>query len=160
MLLIPNALCWSSRKCNCTCALRAEVQLCLRVTRKSWQKLFAGKNFVKILVTVQTQFRSHSEQQRAFGNSNICHCYVMYTAYCLINAFQYLGVKAYFLRFSFYIPTWWIWSRRWRQKFKLSIQLYITIICLTTFGHEERIRLDILTRKRPVFRSMRIVLTL
>ena len=74
MLLIPNALCWSSRKCNCACALPAEVQLRLRVTRRSWQKLFAGKNFVKILVTAQTQLRSYSEQQRAFGNSNICNC--------------------------------------------------------------------------------------
>ena len=41
-----------------------KVQLRLRVTRRSWQKLFAGKNFVKILVTAQTQFRSYSEQQR------------------------------------------------------------------------------------------------
>ena len=49
-----------------------KVQLRLRVTRRSWQKLFAGKNFVKILVTAQTQLRSCSEQQRAFGNSNIC----------------------------------------------------------------------------------------
>ena len=72
MLLIPNALCWSSRKCNRACALPAEVQLPLRVTCRSWQKLFAGKNFVKILVTAQTQLRSCSEQQRAFGNSNIC----------------------------------------------------------------------------------------
>ena len=73
MLLIPNALCWLSRKCNRACALPAEVQLRLRVTRRSWQKLFAGKNFVKILVTAQTQLRSYSEQQRAFGNSNICN---------------------------------------------------------------------------------------
>ena len=51
----------------------AEVQLRLRVTRRSWQKLFAGKNFVKILVTAQTQLRSYSEHQRAFGNSNICN---------------------------------------------------------------------------------------
>ena len=72
MLLIPNALCWSSWKCNCACALPAEVQLRLCVTRRSWQKLFVGKNFVKILVTAQTQLRSYSEQQRAFGNSNIC----------------------------------------------------------------------------------------
>ena len=40
-LLIPNALCWSSQKCNC--ALPAEVQLRLRVTRRSWQKLFASQ---------------------------------------------------------------------------------------------------------------------
>ena len=73
MLLILNALCWSSRKCNCTCALPAEVQLRLRVTYRSRQKLFAGKNFIKILVTVQTQLRSYSEQQRAFGNNNICN---------------------------------------------------------------------------------------
>ena len=73
MLLIPNALCWSSRKYNCACALLAEVQLRLRVTRKSWQKLFAGKNFVKILVTPQTQLLSYSEQHRVFGNSNICN---------------------------------------------------------------------------------------
>ena len=38
MLLIPNALCWSSQKCNCACAFPAEVQLRLRVTRRSWQK--------------------------------------------------------------------------------------------------------------------------
>ena len=75
MLLIPNALCWSSLKCNCACALPAEVQLRLRVTRRSWQKLFAGKKFVKILMTAQTQLRSYSEQQRAFGNSNICNCF-------------------------------------------------------------------------------------
>ena len=53
-----------------------KVQLFLRVTRRSWQKLFAGKNFVKILVTAQTQLRSYSEQHRAFGNSNICNCIV------------------------------------------------------------------------------------
>ena len=69
--IIANALCWSSRKCNCACALPAEVQLRLGVTRRSWQKLFAGKNFVKILVTAQTQLRLYGEQQRAFGNSNI-----------------------------------------------------------------------------------------
>ena len=51
-----------------------KVQLRLRVTRRSWQKLFAGKNFVTILVTAQTQLRSYSEQQSAFGNSNICNC--------------------------------------------------------------------------------------
>ena len=73
MLLIPNTLCWSSRKCNCACVLPAEVQLRLCVTRRSWQKLFAAKNFVKKLVTAQTQLRSYSEQQRAFGNSNICN---------------------------------------------------------------------------------------
>ena len=60
-----------------------KVQLRLRVTRKSatalarylqkLAKLFAGKNFVKNLVTAQTQLRSYSEQQRAFGNSNICN---------------------------------------------------------------------------------------
>ena len=73
MLLIPIALSWSSQKCNCVCALPAEVQLRLPVTRRSWQKLFVGKNFVKILVTAQTQLRSYCEQQRAFGNSNICN---------------------------------------------------------------------------------------
>ena len=50
------------------------MQLRLHVTRRSWQKLSAGKNFVKILVTTQTQLRSYSEQQRAFENSNICNC--------------------------------------------------------------------------------------
>ena len=50
-----------------------KVQLRLRFTRRSWQKLFVGKNLVKILVTAQTQLRSYSEQQRAFGNSNICN---------------------------------------------------------------------------------------
>ena len=69
--------CWSSRKCNCACVLLAEVQLRLRITRRSWQKFFAGKNFVKILVTAQTQLRSYSEQQRAFGNSNICNWSLM-----------------------------------------------------------------------------------
>ena len=64
----------TSRKCNCACALPAEVQLRLRDTRRSWQKLFVGKNFAKSLVTAQTQLRSYSEQQRAFGNSNICNC--------------------------------------------------------------------------------------
>ena len=73
MLLIPNTLYWSSRMCNCVCALPAKVQLRLRVTRRSWQKLFVGKNFVKILVTAQTQLHSYSEQQRAFENSNICN---------------------------------------------------------------------------------------
>ena len=70
MLLIPNALCWSSRKCNCACALPAEVQLRLRITRRSWQKLFAGKNFgdcADAAAFIQWQ-------QRAFGNSNICNC--------------------------------------------------------------------------------------
>ena len=51
-----------------------KVQLRLRVTRRSatalactrrsWQKLFAGKNLVKSLVNAQTQLRSYSEQQR------------------------------------------------------------------------------------------------
>ena len=89
MLLIPNALCWSSRKCNCACALPAEVQLRLRVTRRSWQKLFAGKNFVKILVTAQTQLRSYSEQQRAFGNSNICNCNKLKMVPCSGNSRLY-----------------------------------------------------------------------
>ena len=84
-LLIPNALCWSSRKCNCACALPAEVQLRLRVTRRSWQKLFAGKNFVKILVTAQTQLRSYSEQQRAFGNSNICNCVINMIDFLIVD---------------------------------------------------------------------------
>ena len=35
MLLIPNALCLSSRKCNCAFALPSKVQLGLRVTRRS-----------------------------------------------------------------------------------------------------------------------------
>ena len=84
MLLIPNALCWSSRKCNCACALPAEVQLRLRVTRRSWQKLFAGKNFVKnLVVTAHTQLRSYSEQQRAFGNSNICN-YASFSAHLAV----------------------------------------------------------------------------
>ena len=60
-----------------------KVQLRLRVTHRSatalahylqkLAKLFVGKNFVKILVTAQMQLRSYSEQQRAFGNSNICN---------------------------------------------------------------------------------------
>ena len=60
-----------------------KVQLRLRVTGKSTTalarypqklaKLFAGKNFVTILVTAQTQLRSYSEQQRVFGISNICY---------------------------------------------------------------------------------------
>ena len=60
MLLISNALCWSSRKCNCACALPAEV----------------GKSVLRVknLVTAQTQLRLYSEQQRAFGISNICYC--------------------------------------------------------------------------------------
>ena len=78
MLLIPYALCWSSRKSNCACALTAEVQLLLHVTYTSCQKLFSGKNLVKILVTAQTQLHSCSEQQRTFGNSNICNSiYIM-----------------------------------------------------------------------------------
>ena len=39
--------------------------------------------FVKILVTAQTQLRSYSEQQRAFGNSNICNCPLARTGGCL-----------------------------------------------------------------------------
>ena len=93
MLLIPNALCWSSRKCNCACALPAEVQLRLRITRRSWQKLFAGRNFVKILVTAQTQLRSYSEQQRAFGNSNICNWLKFETFFCNVVSLLYFFVK-------------------------------------------------------------------
>ena len=94
MLLIPKALCWSSwkcncacalsQKCNCACALIAEVQLRLRVTCRSWQKLFAGKNLVKNLVTAQMQLRSYSEQQRAFGNSNICNCHKVWRGFNII----------------------------------------------------------------------------
>ena len=53
MLLIPNALYWSSRKCSCACALPAEVQLRLRVTRRSWQTLFAG-NCLRVKHTPDT----------------------------------------------------------------------------------------------------------
>ena len=80
-----TALAHYPQKCNCACALSAEVQLRLRVTRRSWQKLFAGKNFVKILVTAQTQLRSYSEQQRAFGNSNICNCKGIYSGIYIQN---------------------------------------------------------------------------
>ena len=81
MLLIPNALCWSSRKCNYACALPTEVQL-----RRSWQKLFAGKNFVKILVTAQTQLHSYSEQQRAFvATSAFCNWLLMGRSISRIN---------------------------------------------------------------------------
>ena len=69
MLLIPNALCWSSPKCNC--AARA-CALLFFFTRRSWQKLFAGKN----LVTAQTQLHLYSEQQGVFGISNICYCVI------------------------------------------------------------------------------------
>ena len=58
---------------KCPLLIIPKVQLCLRVTRRSWQKLFASKNLVKILVTAQTQLHSYSEQQRAFGISNICN---------------------------------------------------------------------------------------
>ena len=83
MLLIPNALCWSSQKCYCAW-LPAELQLRLSVTCRSWQKLFAGKNFVINLVNAQTQLRSYSEQQRAFGNSNICNCWGN-ISYCVVT---------------------------------------------------------------------------
>ena len=104
MLLIPNALFWSSRKCNCACALPAEVQLRLRVTRRSWQKLFAGKNCVKILVTAQTQLRSYSEQQRAFGNRNICNCYVIRRQCVMVQWSPW-----------FHLSTLLQWPATWRQ---------------------------------------------
>ena len=47
------------QKCYCACALRTEVG----------KSFFAGKN----LVTAQAQLRFNSEQQRAFGISNICY---------------------------------------------------------------------------------------
>ena len=55
MLLIPNA------HPDSATAL-------VRFTRRSWQEFFAGKNSV----TAQTQLRLYSEQQRAFGISDIC----------------------------------------------------------------------------------------
>ena len=124
MLLIPNALCWSSRKCNCTCALPAEVQLHLRVTRRSWQKLFAGKNFVKILVTVQTQLRSYSEQQRAFGNSNICNWSTLFMIHlcCVLRgtifhrlmfALDNLNIKKNWTEEVHFGKTWIMWEMRW-----------------------------------------------
>ena len=112
MFLIPNALCWSSRKCNCACALSAEVQLRLHVTRRSWQKLFAGKNFVKILVTAQTQLRSYSEQQRAFGNSNICNCVVL--PYCTLLhrncnvTALHCHMKVKFILTWYVVMQWWL----------------------------------------------------
>ena len=119
MLLIPNALCWSSRKCNCACALPAEVQLRLRVTRRSWQKLFAGKNFIKILVTAQTQLRSYSEQQRAFGNSNICNwltqIFSNYRSPNGVAATDILIVSKIFIPF---------WKWMWRQSASLSEAQY------------------------------------
>ena len=72
MLLIPNTLCWSSRKCNCACMLPTEV----------------GKSFlqVKKLVTAQILLHLYSEQQRAFGISNICYCvYRHYICFYLKN---------------------------------------------------------------------------
>ena len=49
---------------KCPLLIIPKVQLRLRVTHRGWQKLLAGKNFVKNLVTAQTQLRSYSEQQR------------------------------------------------------------------------------------------------
>ena len=103
MLLIPNTLCWSSRKCNCACVLPAEVQLRLRVTRRSWQKLFVGKNFVKILVTAQTQLRSYSEQQRAFGNGNICNYVIIHFKYSPQRMFRSIS---FYLAFISLLRSW------------------------------------------------------
>ena len=54
-----TALARYPQKCNYTCSLPTEV-------RKSFLQ-------VKNLVTAQTQLRLYSEQQRAFGISNICY---------------------------------------------------------------------------------------
>ena len=113
MLLIPNALCWSSWKCNWACALPAEVQLRLRVSRRSWHKLFAGKNFIKILVTVQTQLHSYSEQQRAFGNSNICNCHIVHLSLAKNRNDFHLLVFKRWLRMSTYTHNYFViflWS--------------------------------------------------
>ena len=60
-MIIPTAL----------ARYRRSATVLARYPQKLAKILFAGKNFVKILVTAQTQVRSYSEQQRAFGNSNI-----------------------------------------------------------------------------------------
>ena len=69
------------------------MQLRLRVTRRSWQKLCAGKNFVKILVTAQKQLRSYSEQQSAFGNSNICNCERALTSLPTLDQKDHSGIR-------------------------------------------------------------------
>ena len=80
MLLIPHALCWSSRKCNCACALpRKSATALARYPQKLAKICLRVKNFVKILVTAQTHLCSYGEQQRAFGNSNICNWGVVWT---------------------------------------------------------------------------------
>ena len=48
----------------------AKVQLHSRFLPAEVGKSFLGKN----LVTALTQLRLYSEQQRAFGISNLCHC--------------------------------------------------------------------------------------
>ena len=46
---------------------------------------------VKILVTAQTQLRSYSEQQRAFGNSNICNCVQPRTGWANFSLFCFVA---------------------------------------------------------------------
>ena len=42
MLLIPNALCWSSRKCNCTCALPRRSAIALARYPQKLAKIVCG----------------------------------------------------------------------------------------------------------------------
>ena len=76
-----TALVCYPQKCNCACVLPTEVQLIALVCYPQKCNCACvlpaevGKSFmwVKNLVTAQTQLRLYSEQQRAFGISNICY---------------------------------------------------------------------------------------
>ena len=65
--------------------LRSSVHYSSFLPAEVGKSFFAGKN----LVTAKTQLRLYSEQQRAFGISNICHCRfllgVMARYLCLIQ---------------------------------------------------------------------------
>ena len=59
-----HLVCWSTQNFNCACV---HLRITVLFYPGSWQKFFASKN----LVTAQTQLHLYSEQQRAFGISNI-----------------------------------------------------------------------------------------
>ena len=100
MLLIPNALCWSSRKCNCACALAAEVQLRLRVTPK------VGKNCLRVKILVHTVNNRGRLEIATSAIGSFCwwklqweelKIPVMQISYVVIKSLNYPIVFIYFL---------------------------------------------------------------
>ena len=96
MLVIPNALCWSSGKCN---------QLCLNAPARYYSFLPADvrKGFLRVM-------RLYSEQQRAFEISNICTPIRAYFI-CLNFMMRWLITQCFFLFCFVFCLFLFVWSK-------------------------------------------------